>query len=199
MARHVYFAFHYQDVIDFRANVVRNRGKLRSGTDIARDGSIWEDYPIKKVKAIKGLIDDALKGNSVTCALIGTETYDRRWVRYELVKSFTENKGLLGVGINWIKGKDGKIKFWPGENPFKYLGLKVSKDGKIIEFFEKKDGGLFGKWVPYNDLKEAKNSRLSSKYYGKEYSFSELFDIYSYNFDDGYKNFDKWVESAVNK
>ena len=44
MARRVYFAFHYQDVIDFRANVVRKHN-FAEGVKAAGyyDYSIWED------------------------------------------------------------------------------------------------------------------------------------------------------------
>ena len=43
MAKRVYFAFHYQDVIDFRANVVRKHN-FTSGVEAAGyyDHSIWE-------------------------------------------------------------------------------------------------------------------------------------------------------------
>src|SRR4051794_34999297 len=44
MAKRVYFAFHYQDVIDFRANVVRNHNAIQ-GADRKGyfDASIWEE------------------------------------------------------------------------------------------------------------------------------------------------------------
>jgi hypothetical protein len=44
MASRVYFCFHYQDVIDFRANVVRNHWMCKPDRDEAGffDASIWE-------------------------------------------------------------------------------------------------------------------------------------------------------------
>ena len=195
MARSVYFSFHYQDVADFRANVVRNSGKFRSKGDQFRDSSIWEEAEEKKVKAIKALIDQELFGVSVTCVLIGNETYLRRWVRYELVKSFEMNKGQVAVGINWIKGKDGNIKFWPGENPFDYLGFKVSKDGSTVELFEKRND----KWTPYKDLPQIINNRFSSCQFGKEYRFSHFYNRYSYDWHSGKTNFTTWIEEAANR
>ena len=35
MAKRVYFAFHYQDVIDFRVNVVRNHWMTKENRDAA--------------------------------------------------------------------------------------------------------------------------------------------------------------------
>jgi hypothetical protein len=139
MARSVYFSFHYQDVFDFRANVLRNSGKFRKSGDVFRDSSIWEEAKEKQILKIKSLIDAELKGSSITCVLIDSETYSSRWVRYEIFKSFQMKKGQVGVGINWTKDKHGKILFWKGENPFNYLSLKVVADGKFIDLLEYKE------------------------------------------------------------
>ena len=44
MAKKVFFSFHYQDVIDFRANTVRNHGSFKLSPKEAGyyDSSIWE-------------------------------------------------------------------------------------------------------------------------------------------------------------
>jgi len=195
MARNVYFSFHYQDVIDFRVNVVRNSGKFRKSENIFRDSSIWEEAKEKQVNKIKSLINTELKGSSVTCVLIGSDTYSRRWVRYEIIKSFEMKKGQVGVGINWIKGKNSKKKFWAGENPFNYLSLKVTKDGKFIEFFEyKKDS-----WTTYKDCPKIKNSHLNQSYFGKKIILSDYYKRFSYDWDDGKENFPNWIENAAKK
>ena len=58
MAKRVYFAFHYQDVIDFRANVVRKHNFL-GGVQVAGyyDHSIWEDAKKTSPLALKRLIN----------------------------------------------------------------------------------------------------------------------------------------------
>jgi hypothetical protein len=192
MARSVYFSFHYQDVIDFRANVVRNSGKFRKSGIEFRDSSIWEEAKEKQVTKIKSLINTELKGSSVTCVLIGSETYSRRWVRYEIMKSFEMKKGQVGVGINWIKDKYGNTKS-RGKNPFNYLAAKVSKDGKMIDLFEYKENT----WITYKDLPRIKNSHFKEKDFGKEFELSEFYERYSYDWDNGKVNFPKWVEEAA--
>ena len=194
MARNVYFSFHYQDVIDFRANVVRNSGKFRKSGDLFRDSSIWEEAKEKQILKIKSLIESELKGSSVTCVLIGSETYSRRWVRYEIFKSFEMKKGQVGVGINWIKDKHGKTKLWKGENPFGYLSLKVNSDGKYIDLFEYKEDS----WIIYKDLPRIKNSHFNKNDFGKEYTLSELYNRYSYDWNNGKDNFLTWIEEAAN-
>ncbi|MBI5541244.1 MAG: TIR domain-containing protein [Bacteroidia bacterium] len=195
MPRNVYFSFSYQDVIDFRANVVRNSGKFRKKGEEFRDLSIWEEAEEKKVKKIKALVEAELKGSSVNCVLIGSDTYSRRFVRYEIMKSFEANKGQVGVGINWIKDKYGNKKLWAGENPFDYLAVKISKDGKIIELFEKKDS----LWVVYKDLLSIKNSFFNEQHFGKDFRLSEFYKRYSYDWDNGKVNFPKWIEEAAIK
>ena len=73
MARRVYFGFHYQDVIDFRANVVRNHWVTKEHRDAAGffDASLWEEAENKGDIGLKRLINSGLEGTSTTCILIG--------------------------------------------------------------------------------------------------------------------------------
>ena len=111
MAKRVYFAFHYQDVIDFRANVVRKHN-FTGGVEAAGyyDYSIWETAKKTSDLALKKMINAELSGSSVTAVLVGSQTYARRWVRYEIMKSVEKGNVMLGVHINGIKGKDGQTK-----------------------------------------------------------------------------------------
>ena len=49
MAKRVYFAFHYQDVCDFRANVVSNHWMTNPHREAAGffDASLWEDAKLR--------------------------------------------------------------------------------------------------------------------------------------------------------
>jgi len=75
MAKRVYFAFHYQDVCDFRANVVRNHNFV-GGVEGAGyyDHSIWEEAKKTSPLALKRLINGELEGTSVTVVLVGSHT-----------------------------------------------------------------------------------------------------------------------------
>jgi hypothetical protein len=88
MARRVYFGFDYEDVADFRANVVRNHWRTKEHRDAAGffDASLWERTVSQGDLAVKRLINRGLQGTSVTCILVGSETYSRSWVRYEILK-----------------------------------------------------------------------------------------------------------------
>jgi MTH538 TIR-like domain (DUF1863) len=85
MAKRVYFAFDYEDVSDFRANVVRKHN-FTGGVENAGyfDASIWEEAKKKDPAALKRLINAELENTSVTAVLIGSQTYARRCYRPRL-------------------------------------------------------------------------------------------------------------------
>ena len=189
MAKKVYFAFHYEDVKDFRANVVRNHN-FTKGVEAAGyyDYSIWEESKKQGDLALKRMINSELEGTSVTAVLIGTWTYSRRWVRYEIMKSVQRGNRILGVHINSIAGKDSQTKSL-GPNPLEYLGLEISVDGKkgspVVW-----DGQ---KWVyltevdPYN-FKTAFTSHL-----GNILQLTHWFKTYDWVANEGYNNFNSWI------
>ena len=192
MAKRVFFSFHYQDVIDFRANVVRNHWITKLDREDAGffDASIWENAKKTSSLALKRLINSELQNTTVTTVLIGSETYARRWVRYEIAKSMAKGNKLLGVHINGIKGKNGRTKNL-GPNPFDYLAYQYSNDGKKLSIFEWKNR----KWVEYQDLAPYTLETTAPLHKrGKFYKLSSDYSIYNWIRNDGYNNFAKWVE-----
>jgi hypothetical protein len=97
MGNRVFFSFHYQDVIEFRANVVRNHWVAKPNRTAAGfyDASLWEDTKKQGKTALKRLINSGVDNTSNTCVLIGSSTYARPWVRYELLKSLSE--GIISL------------------------------------------------------------------------------------------------------
>jgi len=110
MARRVFFSFHYQDVIDFRANVVRNHKITKDDNSGYFDASIWESAKKQGEVALKRLINGGLDNTSVTAVLVGSQTYARRWVHYEIMKSLERGNKLVGVHINGIPDKNRQTK-----------------------------------------------------------------------------------------
>jgi hypothetical protein len=210
MPRGVYFSFHYDDVVGFRVNVVRNSRALKNLGDEATfiDRSLWEEAKKKSPAALKTVINDGMKGSGVTALLIGPKTYQRRWVRYEIVKSFVEGKGIVPIHINRIKGRDQKIVA-KGKNPLDYLKLTISEDGLEVSFFQLKGR----KWVQFLDLPSINNRQRNSFHFqdtgmwfwkkthrGKSYKFSDLFmNPVCWINNDGYNKFPLWIESAANQ
>lgn len=122
MARHVFFSFHYERDV-WRASQVRNSWVTKgSGTAAGFwDHADWEKVKKKGDKAIQAWIDAQMEGSSVTVVLIGKETSDRQWVRYEVQKSHDRGKGMLGIYIHNIKDSFGRTDQM-GNNHFGLLG-----------------------------------------------------------------------------
>ncbi len=192
MAKQVFFSFHYDDVKTFRANVVRNHGFTKENGQEAGffDASIWEDAKRHGSDSIKRLINSNLEGTTVTCALIGTETWDRPWVRYEILKSYDRGNTLLGVHINSVTDKN-RQTFPQGKNPFDYLGFIVSDDGKKHTYYEH-DGV---NWKIYQEL-SAKSTNYDRQHWGKGFKLSNWVQCYDWVSQNGYNNFASWVENA---
>ncbi len=182
--------------------MVRNSWIANNMQDTFVDGSIWEKEKSKGSIGIKKLIEDGLKKTSVTTVLIGTETAERRWVQYEIVKSFDRGNGLLGIHINRIKSKEQQFSA-KGLNPFDRLGFHVSEDGKKIRFYEL----VNRKWQVFSDLPEINNKKSNSIYFdnhwwygnefGKFFKFSDKFPTYCWINDVGNKNFSTWIEKSA--
>src|SRR5882762_2017770 len=107
MARHAFFSFHYQNDI-WRASQVRNAW-VTQDRDTA---GFWDAADWGKVKrggesAIERWIENQLNGTSVTVVLIGSQTAERKFVKYEVRRSHELGKGLLGIRIHKLKDRNG--------------------------------------------------------------------------------------------
>jgi hypothetical protein len=159
MARNVFFSFHYQRDIS-RVNIVRNHMMTKGGYQSAGywDRSLWESIKRTGDLAIKRMINQGLENTSVTVVLIGTETANRSWVQYEILKSLERGNGLIGVRIHNVRNFQQQTD-QPGNNPFDYLHTTNAA--------------------------------------GFRTSVSQLYPTYNWVTDDGYNNFQDWVEKAA--
>jgi len=190
MAKRVFFSFHYQDVVDLRANVVRNHGLTKATGAGFFDASLWESVKRDGPAALKRLINDGLNGTSATCVLIGSETYSRPWVRYEMLKSFRRGNSLLGIHINGIKGRDQKVKT-QGPNPLAQVGVTFSSDGRTGTLWELTNRT----WIRYSEVDGNADyaTNVTEPYRGKGFNLSRWFRTYDWVAENGYVNFPTWV------
>lgn len=193
MAKRIFFSFHYQDVVDFRANVVRQHWMTKPDRQEAGffDASIWGSANSLGPAAVKKLINMALDGTSTTCVLIGSDTFSRKWVRYEILKSFRKGNSLLAVHINSIKGKDQIIKA-NGPSPLNHVGVTFSDDGWTATLWEL----INGTWSKYSEIEDSADygiSQVQQPYRGKGFNLTEWCREYDWVANDGYNNFPTWV------
>lgn len=193
MAKRVFFSFHYQDVVDFRANVVRNHWMTKPDREEAGyfDASIWESARRQGDTSLKRLINGEIENTSNTCVLVGSQTYVRPWVRYELLKSFRRGNHLFGVHINGIKSKDGTTKAL-GPNPLEYVGVTFSTDGQTATLWEKNGS----EWVKYDKIDGSADYafQVEQQFRGKGFNLGNWYHLYDWNANDGYNKFSSWVK-----
>ena len=115
--RRVFYSFHY-DQDAWRTGQVRNIGKVE-GNQPAADNQ-WESIKKGGDKAIKQWIDDQMSRRSCTVVLVGTKTAGRKWIDYEILKSWRDGMGVVGIRIHGLKGDDGKVSA-KGGNPFSHI------------------------------------------------------------------------------
>jgi hypothetical protein len=123
--RKAFFSFHYDDIM--RVNVVRNAWKIDHPDNVFvrsfYDSSLWESRKLEGDDAVKRLIREGVEFTSAVCVLIGTETWLRRWVRYEIARAIVDGRGLLGVHLNSIRHHQTKTPHTRGHNPFEFLAI----------------------------------------------------------------------------
>jgi hypothetical protein len=194
MAKRVFFCFDHQDVVDVRARVVLDYWKMNSAGDSTGyfDPSVWVSTKKKGPDAVKQLIDKAIAGTTTTCVLIGSHTWERKWVRYEIMRSLKKGNLLVGVHINSIPDKDNKTKPL-GQNPFEELGFTISKTGATVTLWEM----LQAKWRKYEEIDGGDSYRLTqavdSSLQGEGFNLTNYSTTYDWVEDEGHKNFTLWV------
>lgn len=186
--RRVYFGFDYEDVSDFRANVVRNHNFTAGIEKTYIDASIWEEAKKKSPAAIKALIDAEIENTSVTAILIGSGTFQRRWVRYEIFKSIYRSNKVIGVHINSIKDKYGQTKAL-GPNPLEYLALKYSQDGTSVTPIEYDGTG----WVSSPDMPAYTLGTVQVHNANQSLPLTRFTSVYDWVAGDGFNNFGTWI------
>lgn len=123
--RQVFYSFHYDNDV-FRVQQIRNIGALEDNKPVSANE--WESVKRGGEASIKKWIDNNLRYKSCVVVLVGEETANRKWVRYEIEKAWELGKGLVGVYIHNLKdprtGKSSK-----GKNPFDQFKFS---DGKKL-------------------------------------------------------------------
>ena len=128
--RQIFYSFHF-DYDVMRVQQIRNMGVIEGNTPVSPND--WEEVKRKGNSSIEKWIDDNMKYRSCVVVLVGEETANRKWVKYEIQKAWNEGKGLVGIYIHNLNcPRNGKSK--QGANPFEQFtlrdGLKLSSTVK---------------------------------------------------------------------
>lgn len=131
MKRRVFYSFHYEPD-NWRAGEVRNIGVIEGNRPAT--GNRWEAVKSRGDAAIKRWIADQMHGRSCTVVLVGANTANRKWINYEIVESWNQRMGVIGIRIHGLRDKDG-LTAKMGHNPFDYIDYKQGKLSDVVKCY----------------------------------------------------------------
>lgn len=125
MARKCFYSFHYLPD-NWRASTVRQIGAIE-GNQPAKDND-WESIAsgVNQDDKIKRWIAMQMQGRTCTIVLVGTSTANRKWINHEIIKSWNDGLGVVGIRIHGLKNREGNTTT-AGENPFDHITHGPSK------------------------------------------------------------------------
>jgi hypothetical protein len=134
MARKCFYSFHYNPD-NWRASQVRNMGAIEGNQPVSDND--WETVKKGGDDAIKKWIASQMDGRSCTVVLVGAETANRKWINHEIVKTWDDKKGIVGIYIHGLKNSDQKTSN-KGANPFDYInyGTTGKKLSSIVKCYD---------------------------------------------------------------
>ncbi|WP_171947751.1 TIR domain-containing protein [Bradyrhizobium erythrophlei] len=206
-----FFSFHYADIM--RVNNVRQSWKINCpGREDKRqffDRSLWESVQRKNPEGLKNLIRGGMTHASVVCVLVGTETWARPWVRYEIARSVIDKKGLLSVHLNSLRHHQRQAPDVHGDNPLDYMAVGCPKQAGVYFLYERvlqqvvEAGQLKWQWrwekygkytfaVPLPKFMQANPPKV-----GFVVPLSDVTAIYDYVAEEGHKNIGAWIDTAA--
>ena len=117
MKRRAFYSFHYKPD-NWRAAMVRNIGSIE-GNRPASDND-WETVKRGGDPAIKRWIASQMDGRTCTVVLVGSNTANRKLINYEIVKSWYDRMGVVGIRIHGLEDSNGMISRMGGD-PFDHI------------------------------------------------------------------------------
>lgn len=129
----MFYSFHYADVN--RVNQVRQSGKIRpidsERVKTVQDRSLWERKKSINGDYLRRSISKNIFGTSVTCVLVGRDTWERPWCRFEIARSLLNCNGIFAVRIHHLYCIGQRCYGIQGPNPLDYIAVGRDQSGRI--------------------------------------------------------------------
>ena len=142
MARRAFYSFHYEPD-NWRTAQVRNMGVIEGNRPATDNG--WESVKRGGAAAIKRWIADQMHGRSCTVVLVGANTADRKWINHEIVESWNQGMGVVGIRIHGLQDKDG-LTAMKGRNPFDFIEYGQGRLSDVVKCYDPAGYGSRGKY-----------------------------------------------------
>lgn len=194
MPRRTFFSFHYVPD-NWRAWNVRNSWVVKGDKESVGffDNSVFEASKKQGDENLKRFLREGLQNTSVTCVLAGKDTWQRRWVRYEIARSILKGNGILTVDIHGVQDSNKNVS-QKGADPLSAIGL-YRADTKLY-FAEWRDG----KWVKYADYSAPINEGdlwFDAPATKTVEALNKHCMRYDYTAQNGRSNLGGWIDTAA--
>lgn len=131
MKRNVFFSFHF-DVDSWRASQVRNMGALEGNEPVSPND--WEEVKRGGDAAIQRWIASQMRNRTCAVVLVGAQTADRPWVKYEIKKAWEDGLGVVGIRIHGLKNRQEQTSA-AGANPFDAWKINGTLMSQIVTLY----------------------------------------------------------------
>jgi hypothetical protein len=191
-----------------RVNNVRNAWKIDHPDSLFLrsfyDSSLWESKKLEGDGAVKNLIRKGVQYTSAVCVLVGTDTWSRRWVKYEIARAIIDGRGLLAVHINGLNHHQRKIPDNRGLNPLYLMGVCRRASGNYY-FYENelvqnlRTQQYEWQWKPYTDYTFTVKlpPYLTAPSVDYIVRLSAGTKEYDFVVGEGHKNIGRWIDAAA--
>jgi hypothetical protein len=169
---------------------------VRPENEVSRgffDSSVFEASQKEGDDSLKAFLRKGLENTSVTCVLAGTDTWTRRWVRYEIARSVLKGNGLLTVHIHGVQNQNQAVAK-KGADPLAAMGVYATDRGIFLAEWKG------GKWVKYDDYTLSiaqKDLWFAPPTSNNVVSLSTHCLSYDFAAQNGRKNIGGWIETAA--
>lgn len=128
MPKSVFYSFHFDNDV-FRVQQVRNMGALDGNPPVTANE--WESIKRQGTTAVQNWIQNNMSHKKCVIVLIGSKTYERPWVQYEIKKAWNDGRGVLGVYVHNLNcPRNGTCT--QGTNPFQQFKVGTTNMANIV-------------------------------------------------------------------
>lgn len=127
----VFYSFHFDNDV-MRVQQIRNIGALEDNKPVSVNE--WEQIRRGSDSSIEKWIDENMRYRNCVVVLVGEETANRKWVKYEIKKAWNDRRGLVGIYIHNLRcPRNGLGK--QGQNPFDQFTVNGRSLSTIVQCY----------------------------------------------------------------
>ena len=136
----VFYSFHFDNDV-MRVQQIRNIGALEDNKPVSVNE--WEQIRRGSDSSIEKWIDENMRYRNCVVVLVGEETANRKWVKYEIKKAWNDKRGLVGIYIHNLQcPRNGLSR--QGQNPFGQFTVNGRSLSTIVQCYNPNSYDTYG-------------------------------------------------------